>query len=169
MRRKVQGKWKYEKIVPLEIDLQKNLKKLEISQFQLVDLSLLIGTDYFPGIKGIGPMKALKYVKKYKQIEEVVLHLGEKYDIENLTPEIIRKVRKIFLFPEVNTSIKEYYWNLPNQPRVLKLLCKNHYLNKERVTTNLQKFISNYHKCRDFFLKLQNKSSLIQLTLDEQF
>ena len=167
MRRKVQGKWKYEKITPLSINLWKNLKELEINQFQLVDLGLLIGTDYFSGIKGIGPKTALKYIREYKQLENIIPELGEKYETESLTPDVIKSVRKIFLFPDINTSIKEYYWNFPNHPRVVDLLCKNHYLNKERVDTNLKRFISNYQKCRDYFLKLQDKPSSIQLTLDE--
>jgi flap endonuclease-1 len=167
MRRKVQGKWTYEKKIPLKINLHKNLKKLEINQFQLVDLGLLIGTDYFSGIKGIGPKKALSYIREFKHLEEVIPHLRGKYDTKSLTPEIIRAVRKIFLFPDVNSSTKKYYWSLPNQPRVLELLCNEHFLNKERVSANLKKFISNYHKCRDYFLKSQDKPTLTQLTLDE--
>jgi len=55
LRRKVQGKWKYTKITPIQINLKKTLKKLELTQFQLVDIGLLIGTDYFSGINGLGP------------------------------------------------------------------------------------------------------------------
>ena len=35
-----------------------------VKLFQLVDMTLMIGTDYFPGIKGIGPKKALHLIKK---------------------------------------------------------------------------------------------------------
>ncbi|MFX0083825.1 MAG: flap structure-specific endonuclease [Candidatus Hodarchaeota archaeon] len=166
LRRKVQGKWTYTKITPLVIDLRKNLKKLEINQFQLVDWGLLVGTDYFPGIKGIGPKKALKYIKEYKQVEKVLSTANEKNDMGTLTPEIIKTVRKIFLFPEVNKSPDSFYWNFPYKPRVVELLCSEHYLNKERVESNLEKLASNYQKCRDYFLKLQEKPKSIQLTLD---
>ena len=167
LRRKVQGKWTYTKITPLSVDLRKNLKELEINQFQLVDLALLVGTDYFPGIKGIGPKKALKYIKNQKQIENVITSVNEKYDVSTLTPEIIKTVRKIFLFPEVNKSTEIFYWNLPNKPNVVDLLCKEHHLNRERVENNLEKLVSNYQKCRDYFLKLQDRPKSIQLTLDK--
>jgi len=167
LRRKVQGKWKYTKITPLSIDLRKVLKSLEINQFQLVDLALLVGTDYFPGIKGIGPKKALKYIKEHKQIENIISSIGEKYDVSPLTTEVIKNVRKIFLFPEVNKSTEIFYWNLPNKPNVVDLLCKEHHLNRERVENNLKKLVSNYQKCRDYFLKLQDKPKSIQLTLDK--
>ena len=167
LRRKVQGKWKYTKITPLSIDLRKVLKSLEINQFQLVDLALLVGTDYFPGIKGIGPKKALNYIKNLKQIENVISSIDEKYDMSTLTSEVIKKVRKIFLFPEVNKSTEIFYWNLPNKPNVVDLLCKEHHLNRERVENNLEKLVSNYQKCRDYFLKLQDRPKSIQLTLDK--
>ncbi|MBA7522780.1 hypothetical protein ES705_14900 [subsurface metagenome] len=167
LRRKVQGKWKYTKITPLSINLRKVLKSLEINQFQLVDLALLVGTDYFPGIKGIGPKKALKYIKNHKQIENIISSIGEKYDVSPLTTEVIKNVRKIFLFPEVNKSTEIFYWNLPNKPNVVDLLCKEHHLNRERVENNLKKLVYNYQKCRDYFLKLQDKPKSIQLTLDK--
>ncbi|MFX1427211.1 MAG: hypothetical protein ACFFBE_12225, partial [Promethearchaeota archaeon] len=167
LRRKEQGRWKYTKITPLNIDLWKNLKKLEINIFQLVDLGLLIGTDYFPGINGIGPKKALKYIREYKQLENVIESLSKEYEMDPLTSEIIRAVRKIFLFPEVNTSVRDYYWNFPTTPKVLELLCKDHYLNRERVESTLNKLIISYQKCRDFFIRLQDKPSSYQLTLDE--
>lgn len=167
LRRKVQRKWTYTKITPLSVDLRKNLKKLEINQFQLVDLALLVGTDYFPGIKGIGPKKALKYIKNHKQIENVITSVNKKYDVSTLTTEVIKTVRKIFLFPEVNKSTEIFYWNLPNKPNVVDLLCKEHHLNRERVENNLEKLVSNYQKCRDYFLKLQDRPKSIQLTLDK--
>lgn len=167
LRRKVQRKWTYTKITPLSVDLRKNLKKLEINQFQLVDLALLVGTDYFPGIKGIGPKKALKYIKNHKQIENVITSVNKKYDVSTLTTEVIKTVRKIFLFPEVNKSTEIFYWNLPNKPNVVDLLCKEHHLNREQVENNLEKLVSNYQKCRDYFLKLQDRPKSIQLTLDK--
>jgi flap endonuclease-1 len=167
LRRKVQGKWKYTKINPLSIDLRKNLKKLEINQFQLVDLGLLVGTDYFPGIKGIGPKKALEYIKEYKQIEKVLSSIDKKFDVSTLTSEVIKEVRKTFLFPEVNKSTENFHWNFPHKPFVIDLLCKKHHLSRERVEKNLEKLFSHYQNCRDYFLKLQNKPRSIQLTLDK--
>ena len=79
MKRKVQGKWKYRKIELMLINLSDNLKKLKINQFQLIDLAILIGTDYFPGIKGIGPKTALKLLKKYGSLETVLQYEKPNY------------------------------------------------------------------------------------------
>ena len=169
LRRKVQGKWSYTKITPLRINLRKNLKNLGIDQFQLVDIGLMIGTDYFPGIKGIGPKKALSYIREHKQLEQVIIRKKWEFDFRNLTPEIIKKVRKIFLFPDINTSIQDFYWNIPHKSRVVDLLCQEHHLNTERVENNLEKLVANYQKCRTFFLKVQDKPTLKQQTLYKSY
>jgi len=166
LRRKVQGKWKYTKITPVVLTLKKTLRDLNINQFQLVDIGLLIGTDYFPGIKGLGPKKSLTLIKKYKQIENIIHQEHDKYDFDGLTSEIIKKVRKLFLFPEVNNSIDNFHWNYPNKPIVLKLLCKEHFLNRERVENSLIKLVNNYEKCKNYFQKARNTPKSIQLTLD---
>jgi flap endonuclease-1 len=47
--------------------LEKNLKKLNISRDELIIIAIMCGTDFNPGgIKGIGPKKALKLVKEYR-------------------------------------------------------------------------------------------------------
>ncbi|NHI92019.1 MAG: hypothetical protein EAX96_05910 [Candidatus Lokiarchaeota archaeon] len=53
------------------INLRDVLKDLGISYVQLVDLALLVGTDIFPGINGIGPKKGIHLIKKYGFFEEV--------------------------------------------------------------------------------------------------
>lgn len=166
LRRKVQGRWKYIKITPVQISLKKTLKKMEINQFQLVDIGLMIGTDYFPGIKGLGPKKSLVLIKKHKQIENVILKEKNKYDFNELTTEIIKKVRKLFLFPEVNNSTEVFHWNYPNRSNVLNLLCEKHYLNRDRVENNLNKLFNNYEKCKDYFKKIKTTPKSIQLRID---
>jgi flap endonuclease-1 len=166
LRRKVQGKWKYTKITPISINLKKTLKRLEINHFQLVDIGLLIGTDYFPGIKGLGPKKSLALIRKYNQIENVLVQEHDKYNFSGLTPEVIKKVRKLFLFPEVNNTMDSFHWNYPNKSIVFKLLCEEHFLNRERVESNLSKLSNNYEKCKHYFQKKKNTSQSIQLTLD---
>ncbi|MFX1279881.1 MAG: hypothetical protein ACFFA3_10725 [Promethearchaeota archaeon] len=169
LRRKIQGKWTYTKITPFHVDLHKNLKKLGIDQFQLVDLGLMVGTDYFQGIRGIGPKKALTFIQQFKQIENVISQEKYNYDFEQLTPDIIKRVRKLYLFPEVNTSQQELYWNLPLMSHVVDLLCYEHYLNKNRVKNNLHKLVANYEKCRTHFLNLRDKPRSVQRTLDSIF
>jgi len=165
MRRKVQGRWTYNRVEPILINLEKNLQQLQISIFQLVDMALMIGTDYFPGIKGIGPKKALHLIKKFKNIEQVARQEKSNYEFDDLTHEIIKNVRKIFLLPDVIESIENIHWNYPNRSQVISLLCHEHNLNKERVVKNFDKFKTNYEKCRKYFMFQKRTPKKTQLTL----
>jgi flap endonuclease-1 len=166
LRRKVQGKWIYQKVIPYKVDLQKNLNNLGINIFQLMDIGILIGTDYFPGIHGIGPKKALSLIRKYGKLEEIMNKEKNEYDFSVLNPKIIKKIRKIFLFPEVIDNIEEIVWDTPNRPQILNFLCEEHTLDKERVINNLEKLKKNYENCRRFFRYLQTIPQSRQSILD---
>jgi flap endonuclease-1 len=167
LRRKVQGKWKYEKITPYSIVLKENLKRLEIDQFQLVDMAVLIGNDYFPGIKNIGPKHALKFLNDYRNLEKVIKHEKERYDFSSLTHEIIMKVRKIFLLPDVLTQYENVSWNMPSEHEIDTLLCEEHFLKRERVQNNVLKLITYFEKCRAYFQSNNNSSVVVQKTIDQ--
>lgn len=66
------------------------LKDNEITQEQLVDLGIMIGTDFHPGIKGIGPKTGLKLIKKHVTLEEVCKIKGHE------VPKNIDEIRDIF-------------------------------------------------------------------------
>ena len=169
LRRKVQGRWKYQKITPVTIDLKENLKMLGIDQFKLVDMALLIGTDYFPGIRNIGPKHAYKFIKKHRCIENVLKEEKENYNFSALSSEIIRNVRKIFLLPEVLTEYPNLSWNFPSEQQTLNALCENHHLNRERVENNLKKLVTNYERCQGFFSNKMKNPPKKQETLDTIF
>jgi flap endonuclease-1 len=165
LRRKVQGKWIYKKVIPYKINLQNNLINLGINIFQLVDIGLLIGTDYFSGIQGIGPKTALSLIRKHGTLEEVI-KMEKKSDFSLITPKVIKQVRKIFLFPKVRDHIEEITWNAPNKPSILYLLCNEHTLDRERVLNNLEKLEKNYEKCRGFFKYCHTHPQSYQTSLD---
>ena len=169
LRRKVQGRWKYEKVVPVVIDLKKNLKRLGIDQFQLVDIGILIGNDYFPGIRKIGPKHAYKFVKNHKNLENVIYQEKKNYDFSSLTQELIAKVRKIFLLPDVLTQYPSINLNFPNEQQTLSLLCEEHYLNRDRVQNNLAKLLANFDNCRVYFATQKADTQTVQKTLDQSF
>jgi flap endonuclease-1 len=166
-RRKVQGRWTYQKITPVQIDLKETLKSLKIDRFQLVDMAILIGNDYFQGIKNIGPKHAHKFLLKHKRVEKVIHEEKNTYDFSTLTPNIISKVRKIYLLPEVVNHYQDFRWDYPNEQKTLFLLCEEHHLNKERVKTNYDKFSNNYEKCKTYFERHKNNHKMVQNTLDQ--
>ncbi|MBY9021053.1 MAG: hypothetical protein KGD67_08340 [Candidatus Lokiarchaeota archaeon] len=169
LRRKVQGRWSYQKITPVTIDLKDNLKRLKIDQFQLVDMALLIGTDYFPGIKNIGPKHAYKFIREHISIEKVIKKEKGNYNFSTLIPEVIANVRKIFLLPEVLMEYPNFVWNYPSEHQTQNLLCEDHHLNQERVENNLIKLVTNYEKCQKFFSNKSRNPPKKQETVDSIF
>jgi len=66
------------------------LADLQISYSQLVDLGIMIGTDFHPGIKGIGPKTGLKLIKEHGTMEAVSSFKG--FDL----PENLEEIRSLF-------------------------------------------------------------------------
>lgn len=83
-----------------EIDLDTLLKKLDITQEQLVDIGILLGCDYCPTVKGIGPIKSYGLIKQYGNIDKLI-----KKGIVDLTVDY-DKARDYFLNPKVSEQIK---------------------------------------------------------------
>lgn len=135
-RRKLPGKKAYVKVNPELIRLQTNLKTLGVTQKQLVDMAILIGTDFNDGIKGIGPKKSLQMIKKVGNVENALSTFGG----ENApTFEEIKEIRKIFLEPNV-TDDYDLKWSKPDNDAVMKLLCDKHQFSEDRVSNALEHF-----------------------------
>ena len=81
---------------PELIELNEVLEKLGITRQQLVDLAILVGTDFNPGgVKGIGPKRALKLIKLYGRLERLPLSIREKL------PSYYEDIRRVYLKPKV--------------------------------------------------------------------
>jgi flap endonuclease-1 len=112
-------------ITPELIERNRMLAQYGLSREQLIDLALLVGTDFSPGVKGIGPKKALKLVQEYGAIENM--------------PEDIRaglagfeSVRRIYTHPEV-TSDYRLEWKAVDEPGLVEFLCHRREFDHERV------------------------------------
>ena len=80
---------------PEIIELSDVLSKLGITRRQLVEIAILVGTDYNEGVKGIGPKRALKLIKTYGSLERLPPRIRE------ALPENYEQVRELFLNPQV--------------------------------------------------------------------
>ena len=86
------GTRKFGRVLQAEkIILSEMLDQHELTYPQLVDLGIMIGTDFHPGIKGIGPKTGLKLIRKFGTMEAV----AEFKEFE--MPENIAVIREIFL------------------------------------------------------------------------
>jgi flap endonuclease-1 len=132
-RRKLPRKDVYIEVVPEVVELNQVLSELNITRELLVDIGILIGTDYNPGIKGIGPKTALKLVKEHGSLEKILPKIGEAYnDVK------IDQIRSIFLKPTVTDSY-QLKWKTPDISGIIDFLCHERNFSEERVRVALEK------------------------------
>jgi len=131
-RRKMPRKEIYVEVHPEEISLDATLANLGITREQLVDMGLLMGTDFNEGVKGIGPKKALALIKKHGSLEGALLELGA--DIESKD-----EVRKIFLYPNVLDHV-ELVFRDSDPDGVRRMLCDEFDFSPDRINAALEKF-----------------------------
>ena len=81
-----------------KIILNELLIENELTREELIDLGIMIGTDFHPGIKGIGPKTGMKLIKKFGNIEKICDEKG----IE--VPENLDLIREIFLNHPINEN-----------------------------------------------------------------
>jgi len=128
-RRKVPNRDFYIEVSPELIQLEDLLKDLNISRAQLIDLCILMGTDFNRGITGIGPKKALKLIKDNGRIEAI-----KGIDLRLVDVDGIRSI--FFDMPTLKEE-KELSLQDPNREGLLEFLCYERNFSRERVETAL--------------------------------
>ncbi|KAI1724823.1 flap endonuclease 1 [Ditylenchus destructor] len=122
-----------------EFSLEKILKCLEFTFEQFVDLCILLGCDYCPSIRGIGPKKAFELISQYKSIENILENIDqEKYP----PPEnwLFAAARKLFLHPEVTNGEEfQFAWTEPNIDDLIKFLCIEKGFSEDRIRTAIDR------------------------------
>jgi flap endonuclease-1 len=133
-RRKLPSKNIYVEVVPEVVELEQVLKECEITYEQLVDIGILIGTDFNPdGIKGLGPKTALKLIKEHGTLENAVPHIkNAEFPVEP------QRIREIFLRPTVTDDYR-IEWNKPDVEAVVNFICRGRDFSEDRVRKALQK------------------------------
>jgi len=138
-KRRLPGRKEYVEVKPEIIYLDKMLNLLKISRKELIDIGILVGTDYAEGIYGIGPKKALKLIKQYGSIENLPSNIRNKID------ENFNEIRKIFLNPEINKQYKIEY-GIFQENKIYDFLCNEKGFNKERVKTAIERLKKFYER-----------------------
>jgi len=133
-RRKLPSKNIYIEVIPEVVELESVLKECGITYEQLVDVGILIGTDFNPdGIEGLGPKTALKLIKEHANIENAMPHLkNAKFPAEP------QRIREIFLHPNVTNNYK-IEWKEPDAEGVVSFICGQRDFSEDRVRKTLEK------------------------------
>jgi flap endonuclease-1 len=127
-------------IEPEIIDLGKTLSELGITREQLVDIGILIGTDFNPdGFERIGPKTALKVIKQYGKLEDIP-QIQDK-----LADSDYKQIREIFLKPKV-ANVSELKFGKMDYQGVSNYLTKERNFSLERVETSLNRLKKSLEK-----------------------
>ncbi|MFH1126307.1 MAG: flap structure-specific endonuclease, partial [Candidatus Altiarchaeota archaeon] len=109
------------------VELDKTLSSLGVTREQLVDIAILVGTDFNDGVRGIGPKKGLKAVK-----EGTMQELGIDFNMG--------EIRDIFLKPKV-TDDYMVKWGMADEKSLMEFLCGRHDFSHTRVVNAARELV----------------------------
>ena len=100
-------------------------------QDQLIDMCIMIGTDFNPGIRGIGPKKGLKLIKENGTLERALQAAGQSIPDSDV-------IREIFLHGE---RLDDYSldWKDPQRDKVVSFMCDEHGFSEQRINSALDR------------------------------
>jgi flap endonuclease-1 len=139
-RRKLPNRNSYIEVEPEIIDTQKTLSELKLNKEQMIDLGILIGTDFNPdGFERVGPKTALKMIRDHSRLEDIpqIQEQLEKIDFN--------QIRKIFLEPEVS-DVSEINFKEIDYEGITKYLVEERNFSQDRVQTSLNRLKKAFEK-----------------------
>jgi flap endonuclease-1 len=121
-------------VIPETVDLQDVLSKNGITLEQLIEVGMILGTDFnYADFKGIGPATALKLVKRHGKLEEIPQLKGK----INFNPA---EIREIFYHPVVASPSKSELTERPLQNEaIIDFLVKERDFSEERIRSSFAK------------------------------
>lgn len=127
-KRKIRGR--QVTISPERIVLADTLSGLHLTREQLIEIGILVGTDFNPGIEGVGAKTGLKIVQK----GEFAAKLKEKQPDFDPLP-----VMDMFLHPPV-TSDYSLAAGHPDPEGIRRMLCDGYDFSEDRVNKAMEGF-----------------------------
>ncbi len=133
-KRKLPGKDVYVELSPELIVLDDLLKSLGLSREQLIDIGILVGTDYNPdGVEGVGPKTALQIIKTYGSLEKALKFLPKaSFPVDPM------EIKKFFLNPPTTSSYK-LEWREPDVARIIEILVEEYEFSRDRVEKHIER------------------------------
>ena len=133
-RRRLPSKNVFVEVTPEIVQLDQVLKECGITYEQLIDVGILIGTDFNPdGIEGLGPKTALKLIKEHGTLEETLPF------VKNAQfPAEPQRIREIFLKPAITDDYK-VEWKEPDVEGLVSFIVKERDFSEDRVRKTLER------------------------------
>ncbi len=124
-KRKLPKKNIYVDVEPEVINLKEGLANLGITQKQLVEIGIMCGTDYNPGLERVGPKTALKLIREKRDLETILSEREE-------TIAELEEIREFFLHPPVTDDYKMAL-KKPEVDEIISFLVEERDFDHERV------------------------------------
>jgi flap endonuclease-1 len=118
-----------------QIQLTKTLDSLNLTHDQLIDAAILIGTDYNDGVHGIGPKRAVKYLRNGRTVEDILADRNA--DIPGLD-----NVRELFRTPPTGELVTTTTATDPDFTEAERYLVEDWDIPRDTVVENLERFDS---------------------------
>ncbi|MHA1717916.1 MAG: flap endonuclease-1 [Promethearchaeota archaeon] len=137
--------------------LNQVLEHNKISREQLIDIGILSGVDFFPGISGVGTKTAFNLIKKYDNLDTMMeknILIRKKPIRESINYDTIKQVRDIFLNPAIKDFPKPK-WKKADDAKIKEILLEKHNFSRDRVEKAL--------------IRLRRKAGTSQRRLDSFF
>ena len=139
-RRKLPNRNSYIEIEPEIIEYKKNLESLGITREQLIDVGILIGTDFNPdGFERVGPKTAIKMIKEHGKLEDIT-QIQEQLEII-----AYNAIRKIFLDPEV-AKVDKIEFGEVKYDDIISYLSNERSFSRDRVNSSLNRLKKSLEK-----------------------
>lgn len=114
------------------IQLKNVLEEIKLNREQLIDVAILVGTDFNEGIKGIGAKKGINLIKKHGDIFKVLDDMKIELEVNPVD------LREIFLKHDF-ISDYELKWENPDREAIVEFLAGEHDFSEDRLVNALNK------------------------------
>jgi len=123
------------------IDYDEMIKGFEMTDEQFVKFCILCGCDYCTNIPKVGNTTALKLIKQFNTIEEIVENIKNKYDVPDGYVELFNKSYEIFMMYRDKLNVEDLNVHKSNKDvgGLIKFMVNDIEMNEIRVQKAVKK------------------------------
>ena len=126
------------------LDYNKIIEDFNITQEQFIEFCILCGCDYCDSVPKIGNITALKLIKTYGNIENIINNTKHKYSYPENYLELFNKSKGIFQMwkDQININEIDVHKSQKNMSSLLQFLVGEIEMNEKKVQNGIKKIIN---------------------------
>uniref|UniRef100_A0A0S1MIP5 Flap endonuclease 1 n=1 Tax=Phakopsora pachyrhizi TaxID=170000 RepID=A0A0S1MIP5_PHAPC len=137
------------------VNLEKVLTGLELTMDQFIEFCILCGCDYVDPLRGIAAKTALKLIKEFDTLENVINHLRDKESSKASSSSAKsipddwpwEEAKELFKKPDVLKADEvKLEWKKPDLDGLIEFLVKQKGFEEERIKKGVMKLESGFNK-----------------------